>query len=72
MSLTIISIFSEDRKVEICSVTKTALDHNFTFEFEYGDTCAIELDSGRVFLRFELVEDGGSHDVGCRAKELSC
>ena len=58
-------IFVVDRKVEICSITKTTLDDNITFELKYGDTGTIKFHSGRLFLGLKLEEYGGRHDVRC-------
>jgi hypothetical protein len=70
MRLTFIAIFVIDRKVEIFSITKAALDDNITFELKDGDTGTIKFHSGRIFLRLELEEHGGRHDVRlyCRSR----
>lgn len=52
--LTFIAIFVVDREVEICSITKAALDDDITFEFKYRDTSPVKFHSGRLLLGFEL------------------
>ena len=43
--LTFVAIFVINCKVEICSVTKAALDDYITLELKYGDTSSVKLHS---------------------------
>jgi len=54
--LTFVAIFIVDRKIEVCSVTKAALDDNITFELKYGDTSTVKFHSRWLFLGLELEE----------------
>ena len=62
-ALTFFAIIGEDRKIEVGSITKAALDDNITFELKYRDTSTIELQSGRLLLGLESVKHGGRHAV---------
>lgn len=52
--LTFIAIFIVDCEVEVCSITKAALNDDITFELKYGDTSSVKLHPGGLFLGLEL------------------